>query len=246
VYVKQPRNKEMSKPNLKATFELHNTILINADEVDKFETFCADKKLKPIHVMILYNRAYTLNDFPENAGVDTLDVSSDVYRRVILYQTSMYLPTTFDLAKKKLGSITDDLTKAGFKVIREKIEALRSSVDETVLRKDFPNAYYETRIVVDCERYDAQILARLEELNATINVDLVGEYVPLSVNIKKTDKTQIFITSRRYVRDTPDVNSIKDLVEKYMDMIGKEFAVVKTINETVVYDSNMHVDSQTR
>lgn len=233
----------MSKSNLKATFELHNTVLIGADEVDKFEMFCTYNKLKPIHVMIIYNRAYMLNDFPET---NVLNVPTSVYKPVILYQTSLYLPTTFDLAKKKLGSITDELTKAGFKVIREKVEALRSSVDETVLRKDFPDAYYETHIVVDCERYDAQVLAQLEELNSVVNADLKGEYVPLSVNIKKTDKTQIFITSRLYVRDTRDVNMVKELVDKYVGMIGDKFTVVKTINETVVYDSNVHVDSQTR
>lgn len=228
--------------DLKATFELHNTIILGEDGVSKFEEFCLANKLKPIHVMIMYNNKYKM---AEHCNLRNNDFKFDGYTPVILYQTSIYFVGILSEALKKLHSITELLTNSGYQVIREKIEALRSTINEDKLRCsdiiDFSEYYYETHIVVDCEDYNSEVLEELEKFNSIVNADLKIEYVPLSINIKKTDKTQIFISSRKYLSTCTD---IKKYVSEYCDMIKKSFNVVKTINETVVYDSNKLVDCQ--
>lgn len=152
---------------LKGTFELHNTVaLSNHDEIIKFIDFCPQNKLKPIQVLILYNQDYLSIDHFEKLGVkrNTEKLMFKGYEPVILYQTAKYFVGKLSDAFNELKRITDVLKENSYIIIREKIEAVRSTIDLDKL-KDCKECYHETHIVVDCGDYTESNIHELDKLN---------------------------------------------------------------------------------
>ena len=69
--------------------------------------------------------------------------------------------------------------------------------------------------------------------------------MPLSFNIKKYEENQVFITLRNYLIDLEENGLVlEEVIDQSKKWIGEKFKVIKTINETVIYDSNSYVDGQ--
>jgi len=233
---------------LRGTFELHNTIaLTNQDESFKFIEFCQLNKLKPIQVLILYNEEYLSIDHFENMGVrrNTDKLMFQDYEPVILYQTAKYFVGYLHDAFDELKRITQMLIESDYCVIREKIEAVRSTIDLDKL-KDHEECYHETHIVVNCSNYTEQNIHILDKLNKVanqINISLNNLYVPLSFNLKKYEDNQVFITLRNYLIDLKEIG-LEEIIDKTKKRIEEKFKIIKTINETVIYDNNPYIDCQ--
>jgi hypothetical protein len=229
-------------------YELHNTIALK-DENDsvKFNEFCATYKLKPIHVLILYNHKYLSENHLTNLGVgkNTNKLNLNGYTPIILFQTSKYVTCKLSEAFNELKKITKLLQANNYIVIREKIEAVRSSIKQKLNHKDI---YHETHIVVNCVNYEHDTIKKLDELNVKanqFNIDSNNLYVPLSFNSKKYEENQVFITLRNYESDLDKTHLIlEQIIDDCKDVISDDFRVIKTINETVLYDSNAYVDVQ--
>jgi len=236
--------------DLRGTFELHNTIVLNGgDDVSKFIEFCHQNKLKPIQVLILYNENYLSKNHFEKLGVkrNTDKLFYKGYEPVILYQTAKYMVGCAKDALVELIRITELLQKSQYYVIREKIEAVRSTINLENL-KGLKECYHETHIVVDCGDYTESNIHVLDKLNKIVNqfnISLNNLYVPLSFNIKKYEENQVFITLRNYLVDLEENDLVlEEIIDKSKKWIQEKFTVIKTINETVIYDSNSYVDSQ--
>lgn len=161
---------------------------------------------------------------------------------IILYQTSKYFTGLLKDAFDELKKITELLQENHYKVIRKKIEA---PVDLDKL-KGYTECYHKTHIVIDCGDYTESNIHILDSLNKIFNqynISLNKLYVPLSFNFKKYEDNQVFITLRNYLVDLNDIE-IGDFISESKKRIEEKFKIIKTINETVVYDSNCYVDSQ--
>ncbi|ARF11835.1 hypothetical protein Klosneuvirus_2_271 [Klosneuvirus KNV1] len=234
--------------DLRGTFELHNTIaLTNQDESRDFIEFCQLNKLKPIQVLILYNEEYLSTDHFEHLRVrgNTDKLIFKNYEPVILYQTAKYFVGYLHHAFDELKRITQLLIESDYCVIREKIEAVRSTIDLDKL-KDREECYHETHIVVNCSNYTEQNIHILDKLNKIANqnnISINNLYVPLSFNLKKYEDNQVFITLRNYLVDLKNVG-LEEIIDKTKKQIKEKFEIIKTINETVVFDSNSYIDCQ--
>ena len=134
---------------------MHNTIVLSGgDEVTNFIEFCHQNKLKPIQVLILYNEEYLSQDHFTNLGVkkNTDKLCFKGYKPTILYQTAKYIVGCVKDAIVEVKIITELLQKNQYCVIREKIEAVRSTINLENL-KGLKECYHETHIVVDCGDY---------------------------------------------------------------------------------------------
>src|SRR5271154_3632295 len=128
-------------------FELHNTIAChNKKDEERFEEICNKYKLKPIKVLILYDRRYkSEKNMLATKWKRTTDSSFDSFDTRFLLQTSKYIAGDLQRAMEELEQVTKLLTEENFDVIREKIEAVRSTVVMDYLSVE---CYYETHIVV--------------------------------------------------------------------------------------------------
>lgn len=225
-------------------YELHNTVSIKQEEVMRFDDFCRGNGLKPIHVCIFYKNEYMkMNplDYIKKVCSHETPFESDLYRcpgytPLILYQTSLYMKGSIAMAMERLKHITKLLTDNGFPVIREKIEAIRSTViDEKV-------DYFETHLIWRIDNIDDETIFKLDELNEKVNVNK-DVYVPLSFNTRKEAK-EVFITLRHCTISGFTKESIIPLIDKAKELITSAgFEFIKHINESVLYDSNCLIDS---
>ena len=106
--------------------------------------------------------------------------------------------------------------------------------------------YYETHVVVTVVEFTENTFEQLQKLNDKINSHLLLQhkvFIPLSINMKKMETNQVFITLRHYL-STTSREELDLLVVIASNIITKEFPILKTIKETVLYDSNPLVDSQ--
>lgn len=233
---------------LRGTFELHNTVaLVNQTDISTFTELCNTNKIKPIHVLILYNEDYMSSDHFEKLGVqeNTNKLLFKGYKPVVLYQTSKYFVGLLKDAFNELRKITGLLQENSYHVVREKIEAVRSTIDLNKL-KGHNECYHETHIVVDCDKYTDTNIHLLDKLNKIVNqlnLSLNNLYIPLSFNLKKYEENQVFITLRNYLSDLEELD-INDIILQSKTQIEEKFKIIKTINETVVFDSNYYVDCQ--
>lgn len=226
-------------------FELHNTIACRSvEDEERFEDVCQKYKLKPIRVLILYDKRYQSEKNLLATRYDPKGYILSEWDTRFLLQTSKYVTGDPVCAIDELEKITSLLKHEGFDVIREKVEAVRSSI---II--DLPEtSYYETHVVVTTPDCSNGTFQKLRELNDRINYDLLSRhstFVPLSVNMKKMEMNEVFITLRHYLSDTSSLE-LDNLVSIANQTIAKEFPILKTIKETVLYDTNPLVDAQFR
>lgn len=214
--------------NPDGTYEIHCTVgpLDPTEEhVEQFKVFCAKHKLKPIDVGVLYQGGF---------------------RRFL--QTARYVCGNLKYADAVRQEHAKLLRGAGFEVIREKIEAIAAAFAELP-----PELYYENHIVVEVPTdymvgstyHGNESIGILSHLGDIFNEELVvthGLKVPLSFNLKHTDRRECFVTVRQYgcTRDDNDAYIKACLVD--LDHAG--FKVIKVIREAVVYDTNNWVDAE--
>ena len=234
----------MAEQIKRATFEIHLTVGPfdpSEEETSLFTNFCTRQKLKPIYVGVLYTKP------PFGPG----------FKRFL--QTSEYLVGSFESAEKRLNDTSHLLEQEGFLVLRRKIETTASSMAEALpilpLEEDKTRWYYETHIVLKLdEEYLAishagdqvfkpprEKMKKVIALNHECNANLESHhlYIPLSFNMKY--KQQCFITVRSYGCSRAEADTY---VSYCIQKIEKDFEIVKTIREAVVYDDNARIDSE--
>lgn len=214
--------------NPNGTYEIHCTVgpLDPSEEhVARFKAFCAVHKLKPIDVGVLYQ---------------------DGFKRFL--QTARYVCGNLKYADAIRQEHARLLRGAGFEVIREKIESIAATFEELP-----SELYYENHIVVEVPTdymdggvyHGNESIATLQHLGNIFNEELIVTHeitVPLSFNLKHTDRRECFVTVRQYgcTRDDND-RYIKACL---LDLDHAGFKVIKVIREAVVYDTNNWVDAE--
>jgi len=214
-----------------AFYELHVTVETPQDQesyfefYDKFQTDCAELKLKPICVGVAY-----IGGFRKFA------------------QTALYIKADLDTAKLRLDTIATSLLDLGYQVIRKKVEAVANSLKGCLLRTE-GDIYFETHIIVDMGAscvdpeglYNPDIIEPLRILES-LNVDIFNKYkypryIPLSFNLKKPN--MCFVTLRGYNQTFEEHEMI---ITDVCDRIP--FPKVKIIREITYYDTNQDIDSE--
>ncbi len=235
----------------KPTFELHNTFLIEPKDVTKFKDLCKKHALKCLDILVLYNIAYNASANLEMMGrlknTDDFQNVGYEFEPVILYQTSVYLTCEYTEAKNTVLGIRQLFTSNGFIFIREKIEVIRGSVNLLPVTEPSENMYYETHIVINCEKYSVETIRKLDAINKEIgkfNILQHGLYVPMAVNMSKFKDNQITITAKHYLKDVQNQYHVDKCIEEYKTLITKDFSIVKVIGEIVIFDTNEFLDIQ--
>lgn len=224
-------------------FELHITIDLLPEKSNDFINHCSKHGLKPIFVGVSYTSGF---------------------KRFV--QTSRYISGQYPEALLKLNSDANILTISGFKIIRKKIEAIASTIDDpfeyTQLNSDdISSSYYETHIVFGLntqyltdpkQPYVSEFksnseLEEIEKINQEYYRNKAfGKYrffVPLSFNLKKSEENQCFLTLRHYSNEFNKVSEDEQLIiQKISGDLGIQH--IKTIREFVIYDTNSSVDAE--
>eukprot|EP01098_Paradermamoeba_levis_P017233 TRINITY_DN977_c0_g1_i1.p1 TRINITY_DN977_c0_g1~~TRINITY_DN977_c0_g1_i1.p1 ORF type:complete len:234 (-),score=61.79 TRINITY_DN977_c0_g1_i1:95-796(-) len=219
--------------NIKGTFEVHIFLLpLNPDPetVAHFSKTCKEAaestnpRIKALHLFL---------DF-ENVGY------------VGVLQTSRYCQGDIVRAREVVKEDCDLLEKAGFKVLRKKIECLASNDGVPVTPEEnqtlLPRNYFEYHI--KCLPKEGTALGELEisalkalseKLSKELNIK-----VPLSYN--GLNEGQRFLNTRTYGmgrdRSNQTVDYVKDLINQTPNIV-----VEKVIREFIVEDDNTQVDA---
>lgn len=213
----------------KGTFEIHIFVepLDAPQEIlDKFREVCNANKMKALFLVL---------DFKHVGPVG-------------VPQSSRYVTGTMEDARRVCREDVEVLTKGGFKVIREKIEAVAGITQGVPETKDddvavSPDHYFEYHIQVQHKgqatlAFTKEEDERLREISRVLEQKL-DLCVPVSWNSMK--ESQRFLNTRTYGLGKAESYPLVESVVKALEEEGLQ--TIKVIREFIVSDSNKSLDN---
>lgn len=186
-----------------SNYENHITISV-PQSIEKLQLFCFENELKCL-IIDLQNGEHTCQPM-----------------------TSSYYSGSKEGALKKATEIAGNLEKAGFIVVRMKIE---QDLNDSNIYRLLNNNYYETHCKIKINSQSE--LNRLIEIGPQINCKI-------SKNSQKINSLDRFLTQRIYEGNSFDAkNEFAFTREKILD---KDFVISKYIEELVCFDSKFTLD----